>query len=134
MRTKIVLLLALSVPPVAAVAQTPQTPGQDQVAVAEAGVGTDVTDRLLVGRDSTFNRDVGHLFYWTRLTGAQTGSTVEHVWSREGEEVARVSLAIGGPNWRTWSSKNIAPEWTGAWRVDVVVMGNVIHSDTFTIR
>lgn len=133
MRTQIFLLVALATSTAPAVAQTPPS-GQAQIAVAESGVGTNVADRQLVGRDSTFSRDVGNLFYWTRLTGAQAGTTVEHVWSRDGTEVARVSLTVGGPNWRTWSSKNIATDWTGSWRVEVVVTGNVVHSDTFTVN
>jgi Protein of unknown function (DUF2914) len=131
MRASIFLLLvALSLPHTRASAQATQ----DQIVVAESGVGSGVADRQLVGRDSTFTRDVGQVYYLTRLTGAEPGATIEHVWSRDGEEVARVSLTLGGPNWRTWSSKNIAPEWTGNWRVEVVVAGNVIHSDTFTIN
>jgi hypothetical protein len=49
--------------------------------------------------------------------------------------MARVSLRVAGPNWRTWSSKTILPEWTGEWRVDVVGPdGTVLRSVDFTVR
>ena len=43
-------------------------------------------------------------------------------------------LRVAGTNWRTWSSKNIDPMWTGSWRVDIVGPdGEVLQSVSFTV-
>jgi hypothetical protein len=48
--------------------------------------------------------------------------------------VARVPLRVAGSNWRSWSSKNIDPMWTGSWRVDIVGPdGTVLQSLSFTV-
>lgn len=64
--------------------------------------------------------DVGKVFCWSTITGAGRDTVVEHVWYWQEREMARVRLAVRGPRWRTWSSKRIAPEWSGTWRVEVV--------------
>ncbi len=105
------------------------------VEVAEAVIATGVMDRSPEGTATTFSRDVGQVLCFTRITGAGAGTEVEHVWYHEGEERARVSLIVGGSNWRTWSSKRIVPEWTGSWRVDVQTSdGTVLRSVSFTVQ
>ena len=50
------------------------------------------------------------------------------------EEMGRIPLRVAGSNWRTWSSKNIEPNWTGVWRVDIVGPdGTVLESVSFTV-
>jgi len=86
----------------------------------EAIVARDVVDRQPTEGGEVFPADVGHLVCWTRVSGAEPGSRIEHVWIHEDREVGRVELEIGGPGWRTWSRKSIPAGWTGSWRVDVV--------------
>lgn len=50
----------------------------------------------------------------------QTDAKVSHLWFRENQLMAEVPLAIGSPNWRTYSTKTILPDWLGRWRVLVV--------------
>ena len=110
---------------------------QAEVGIAEAvvAISIDAEQRLPVGADSTFNADVGQLWFFTRITGATEDITVEHVWYHGDEERARVPIAVRGSNWRTWSSKNIVPEWTGAWRVEVVGPdGSVLTTVRFTVQ
>ena len=105
-----------------------------QTEVAEAVVGTSVVDRAPQGAASTFSRDVGTLYCFTRITGSD-GETVEHVWYHEGQEMARVPLQIGGPDWRTWSTKRVVSDWTGSWRVDIQLGdGSVLQSVSFTVQ
>ena len=93
-----------------------------QTEVAEAVIGTGVVDRAPQGAASSFSQDVGTLYCFTRITG-------------EGQEMARVPLQIGGPDWRTWSTKRIVSEWTGSWRVDIQRSdGSVLQSVSFTIQ
>lgn len=92
----------------------------DNLEVSEAVVATDIQDREPVGVDSTFTADVGTVYFYTVFEGDFGEMDVEHVWLRDGEEIARVPLTVEGPRWRTWSSKEILPDWTGTWTVKVV--------------
>jgi hypothetical protein len=69
---------------------------------------------------------------WTRVTGA-ANTTIEHVW-RHGDHELVVPLEIGGSPWRTWSRKNIPPEWDGEWTFEVRdADGQVVSTTTFTV-
>ena len=49
--------------------------------------------------------------------------------------MAEVKLPVRSSNWRTFSSKNIMPEWTGQWIVDIADEdGTVIYSLPFTVK
>ncbi len=74
------------------------------------------------------------MYFYTVFEGDFPEQTFTHVWMREGEEVARVDLQARGPRWRTWSTKNIPPEWAGAWTVQAVdADGNVLATAEFTV-
>jgi len=130
------LSLALSFILVSALAASDRPfPTQDmQLTVTEAVISTAVEDRQPVDNATTVAADVGRLYCWTRIAGAQGDTAIEHVWYRGDDEMARVPLNVAGSNWRTWSSKNIEPSWTGDWRVDIVGPdGTVLESVSFTV-
>ncbi|MFQ6673684.1 MAG: DUF2914 domain-containing protein, partial [Fidelibacterota bacterium] len=78
-------------------------------------VSRDVVDRVPVEAGSQFGEDVERLYCFTAVSNPGAPTTITHVWSREGEEVARVDLNVGtSPNWRTWSTKRILPAWVGS--------------------
>ena len=107
---------------------------QTELTVAEAAIAPEVVDRTPVGADTTFASDVGRLYCWTRITGAEGETTVHHVWFHGDEERADLELSVGASSWRTWSNKTIMPEWTGDWRVEVRdADGNVLETIRFTI-
>ena len=106
-----------------------------QLSVEESHIALDVIDRMPVGSDSTFVASVGRVYCWTRVAGAEGEVAIHHVWFHGDQEMADTELRIGGSPWRTWSSKAIVPEWTGAWRVEVRdSAGNVIETIRFTVR
>ncbi len=106
-----------------------------QLSVEESAIALDVIDRMPVGSDSTFVASVGLVYCWTRVAGAEGEVAIHHVWFHGDQEMADVELRIGGSPWRTWSSKAIVPEWTGAWRVEVRdSAGNVIETIRFTVQ
>lgn len=93
---------------------------------------TSVADRAPQGAAVEFPSDVDRLWCFTRI--ASGPGAVEHVWYRDGLEMARVPLAVGAADWRTWSSKRVLPEWSGPWRVDVVDAGGaVLGSKSFRL-
>lgn len=126
------MLAALSLTAVPAAAQ--EAPTESAIEVTEAVVATGIQDRAPVGSADSFRTGVERLYYYTIFEGDFPATTLEHVWLHEGEEVGRVSLRAEGPRWRTWSSKAIAPEWTGSWEARVVDGdGTVLASTSFNI-
>ena len=74
------------------------------------------------------------VFLWTRVTGADPGTVIHHVWYHGETQVADVELTVGGSPWRTWSKKTIPADFTGAWRVEVKdAAGNVLQTVQFTV-
>lgn len=107
---------------------------ESDVTVSSAVVATGVQDREPVGGATSFPADVGTVYFYTVFEGDFGEAGFEHVWLRDGEEMARVPLTARGPRWRTWSSKTIPPDWAGSWTVRVVdTNGNELSSVDFTI-
>ena len=114
----------------------PQTvSAQSRLTVPESSIATMVVDRTPTGTSMTFPASVERLYAWTRIQGADPGTTVHHVWIQGDVERADIELQLGGSPWRTWSNKAIMPEWTGDWRVEVRdASGNVLETIRFTVR
>lgn len=126
-------LFYLLVPLAIAALVTPVTAQEMQEITVEGAIAVDVMDREPVEPGTMFAADVGTLWCWTKVTGAE-GQTLEHVWSF-GEYEWVVALDIGGSPWRTYTSKKIVPEWTGDWKVTVrTVGGEVLEELTFTVQ
>lgn len=99
----------------------------------EAVLTHDVVDRMPQDTATAFPAEVGAVALWTRVTGGE-GQTLSHVWFFGDTEVGNVPLNIGGSPWRTWSRKQIPPEATGAWHVEVRdAAGNVLQRVDFSI-
>ena len=88
--------------------------------VAEGVITTGISDREPVDQVTSQPSSVGRLYCFTRVTGATMENSITHVWYWGDKEVARVELPVRSDNWRTWSSKQLLPEWTGDWHVDVL--------------
>lgn len=58
------------------------------------------------------------IYLFTQIKQMQ-GQEVLHKWYYNDKLKAEVSLKIGSPMWRTYSSKRIRKDWTGTWRVEV---------------
>ena len=105
------------------------------VSVSEAGVGTSVEERELVGQGFQFDSSIGKLYAFTRIIGAPSETRVSHMWYYGDQLMAEVNLPVRGANWRTWSSKSVIPQWIGQWRVDVVSEdGEVLDSLNFSLQ
>jgi len=128
------LALPFLVVSVLAASNRPIQPQDTQLTVSEAVVTTAVEDRSPVDDLATVSSGIGRVYCWTRISGAEGELEIEHVWYMGDEEMGRIPLHVAGSNWRTWSSKNIEPNWTGVWRVDVVGPdGAVLESVSFTV-
>lgn len=101
--------------------------------VARAQFTSNVSEREPVDRLGSVPNTTETVYFFTELRDF-SGQTVTHRWLHDGEVVAEVPFSVGGPRWRVWSSKNLMPEWTGTWTVEVVDgLGQVVHSETLEV-
>ena len=97
--------------------------------------GTDVQERNIVNADSVFSNSIERIYCFTHVEGADSATTITHVWYLGDERKARVELPVKGSDWRTWSSKRILESWTGQWSVDVLdANGEVLATKTFRVE
>ena len=93
-----------------------------------------IQDRMPVDTLSEVSGEQRTVYCWTHITGAETETTIQHVWYRADEEMARIELRVASPDWRTWSSKSIQPVYAGEWRVEVLdPNGTLLDSATFQV-
>lgn len=90
------------------------------VKVAEGVITTQIVERAPVDELENYPAQKGQLFCFTKLVGAEGETSVTHVWLYQDKEMARVTLPVRSASWRTYSSKNILPEWSGEWKVQVL--------------
>jgi hypothetical protein len=100
----------------------------------EAELCTGIAERMPTGMADSFPADIGQVYLWCRVLGAQDSTIIRHVWYYNGEQMATVELPVKSSSWRTWSSKSFLPEWVGAWEVKILdTADNVLLSFPFRI-
>ena len=103
--------------------------------LAEAVICTGVVDRAPVGSGDIFPKEVSRVYCFTRVVGAEPGTQLTHNWYYRGTLKASVKLNVGSSDFRTWSSKTIAPDWTGEWMVEILSgQGTPMESIVFRVR
>lgn len=104
---------------------------QAEGGVVRAIVTTGVADREPVNDLERVLDGNDKVLFFTELRDME-GQTIKHRWSHGGEVMAEVEFNVKGPRWRIWSSKNLIPEWAGAWSVAVIDgEGNSISEKSF---
>lgn len=115
--------------PVLAFAQETPT-----ITVEDIQICTSIENRQPVGSDTSFAKDIGQLWCFTKLSSDQDMTSISHVWYYNDREMFRIELDVKAKTWRTWSSKSIIDTWIGEWRVDILSSdGNILTSKQFTI-
>jgi len=95
--------------------------------VARAVFTTAVTDREPVDEIAALKTGVEKIYFFSEIVQME-GKTITHRWLHNGEKTAEVTFTIGGPKWRVYSSKTLAPVGSGTWTVEVVDGdGNTLH-------
>ncbi len=87
--------------------------------VARAQFTSGILDREPVDQVSSLNNSMDRVFFFTELMDME-GKTIVHRWELNGTVMAAVTFDVRGPRWRVYSSKELLPEWSGAWVVSVV--------------
>lgn len=110
-----------------AVAQEQEESGS----VVRSTFTSSVEQREPVDSIMSLSCDQGQIFYFTELRNLE-GQVVTHRWTYEGDLMADITINVGGPRWRAWSSKRLIPEWLGEWSVQVLDdSGQVLAQDSF---
>ena len=125
--TLIVFLTLVLAPVSAALSQ--------EITVAQARVCQQIVDRVAVGCGDVIPAGTERVFCLTQIDGAQGETEVTHNWYHQGTLKASVTLSVRTSKWRTWSSKNLLPEWTGEWMVEVLSKdGTPLESIVFSVE
>jgi len=92
-----------------------------EVRIEDAVICRDVVSLDPVGSGDVFTSDLKKLMCFTRVVGAKEDTEIIHNWYLGEKLLASISLHIGSDNWRTYSSKTILPDYTGEWKVEIVM-------------
>jgi hypothetical protein len=112
--------------------ELPEDDGLPSVALAT--FTTEISEREPVDNISFLENDKRVVYFFTDLRNLQ-GKTIRHVWSYKGMEMGSVSFEVKGARWRAWSSKQLLPDWLGAWTVSVLSPDDVVlATETFTYQ
>ena len=104
------------------------------VKVVDMKFAVAIQDKEPIGVSERFPPDIGKVYCWTKIQSDTVPTKIYHVWYYKGREMARVELGITYNTFRTWSSKNILPEWVGNWKVVVEdEKGNKVAEKSFEI-
>lgn len=116
-KTLLVLLSILVLSGVCFAQEEPaEEPMEDTTAVAaeepelvleDIAICSAVENKQPVGAGTVFTDDLGKIYCFTRIGGAQDTTSVNHVWYFGDKEIVKVNLAVKSVSWRTWSSKTV---------------------------
>ncbi len=91
-----------------------------------------VEDRRPKDVDTRF-RDGVEVWCFMSVENPGPKRRLKHQWFYEGNRKSNISVNVGGPTWRTWTSRPVYG--VGAWRVDIVdEEGTVLHSVAFEVE
>jgi hypothetical protein len=106
-------------------------PGPASGWIERATLTTAVVEREPVDSIANLTTEHTQVYYFTEVRD-MTGETVIHRWEYNGEIMAEIDFAVGGPRWRVYSSKTLLPGWTGDWKVSVLdAAGNALSVNSF---
>jgi len=109
------LCLIILLSPTALISQAEST-----LEVARMVLCEGVVDREPSNASEDFSPDINRVYCFTEIRNADGPTTVTHRWYHGENLMAEVPLSVQGERYRTWSSKQIVPQATGEWRVEVV--------------
>ncbi|HET97937.1 MAG TPA: DUF2914 domain-containing protein [Desulfurivibrio alkaliphilus] len=98
-------------------------------------VAAAVEEREPVGVADLFAAELDKIYAFIEARQISRDTQVTFLWSRNGQEVARVNLGLRqGPRWRTFSSV-ILDRRTGDWRVELLdEAGQQLQALDFKVR
>ncbi len=107
---------------------------QPALVLDEIHICTGVENREPIGVGTIFPDDLGKLYCFTKIGGAEGMTYVYHVWYFGDKEIARVKLPVRSIAWRTWSSKKFDMALGGGHVEVVSESGAVLGKAEFEIQ
>ncbi len=105
------------------------------IQLEQAAICRNIVNRAPIGRGSVFHAGIERLYCFTKVVGAKTDTTIIHHWYLNGKLKASVTLPVNSAAWRTWSSKDLTPNESGDWMVEVLTAdGDPIESILFLVQ
>ena len=112
-----------------------QDASNTEIQLEEAAICRNIENRAPIGRGSVFHTSIGRLYCFTKVVGAETDTTIIHHWYLNGKLKASVTLPVNSASWRTWSSKDIMPNESGDWMVEILTAdGDALESILFLVQ
>jgi hypothetical protein len=106
-------------------------PAPSSGATAEVKAAKGVENREPVEPGTTFEAGTT-VWAWSLINGA-AGTTVKHVWKKDGKEVWFATLKVGSKKWTTYSRRKLTK--AGSYSVEVVGEdGAVLGSTDITVQ
>ncbi len=100
-------------------------------AAADIKAAKGVENREPVEPGTTFEAGTT-VWAWSLITGAE-GTTVKHVWKKDGKEIWFATLKVGSKKWTTYSRRKLTK--AGAYSVEVVAEdGGSLGSVDITVQ
>jgi len=114
--------------------QEQEKSGEDSLMIQKFAFCKSLKDREPVDVSTEFPSDIGRVYLWTSIYGAEQPTEIKHVWYYGVKKMREIPLSIKYERTRTWSYKNILPQWIGDWHVEVVdEQGRVLKKLSFKI-
>ena len=113
-----------------------QTPSDNELAVVEANVCSDINGRSPQGCGASFEWSTDRVYIWNLIECASPPSSIRHIYYFEGKKINDIALNIDSSHWRTWSYKTLSDErYIGPWRVDITSAdGKLLKTVEFEIK
>ena len=106
-----------------------------ELSIEQGVICQDIVNRVPVGTGDIFPKEVPKLFCFTKVLGAQTPTTITHIWYQNGILQSKVKLDVKSASWRTWSSMEMSAKKVGEWMVEIVSEDGVaLESIIFIVR
>ena len=112
-----------------------QDASSTEIQLEEAAICRNIVNRAPIGKGSVFHTSIGRLYCFTKVVGAKTDTAIIHHWYLNGKLKSSVTLPVNSAAWRTWSSKDITPNESGDWMVEVLTAdGDALESILFLVQ
>ena len=69
--------------------------------------------------DSIDSSSYTSISFFTELNDL-SGQNITHQWTHNGKVMFEKTFKVKATRWRVWTSKTLAPSWTGTWTVNVL--------------
>ena len=108
---------------------------KDILRLRDIQICKNVINRIPVGTDVYFSKNVDSLYCYTRIQNTGGKQEVKHAWYYEDRLMTQIRYNIKKSNiYRSWTKKTILRNQIGKWRVDVLDSdGTIIGSKKFEI-